>query len=536
MDRKAPEPRCVNHASVGTITEMKGRMHRLRQFDHYVAPSSDQIVRYGRFLGVDLDEEDAELLPRWLADALGQLEALDDLPEEPVPLIYTNRDPGRSPKDGEDPCNAFIRFCEVRGAPSGPLAGKRLAVKDCIAVAGVPQSDGGGRRPHLVPTEDSVVVERVLAAGATIVGKANMEDFAVGSGEGSYFGASCNPRNRAFSTGGSSSGSAAAVASALADMALGSDQGGSIRIPASWCGLVGMKATHGLVPSHGLTHIDHTIDHIGPMTTSVADNAVLLEVIAGDDPRDPQWARLKPEARPYTQTAGHGIDGIRIGVIAEAVRPEIVSPDVLEAFTGALDAAMGAGAKIEEVSVPLWSVALPLFSAVVSHAFYGMWMSHGLGFGHMGRVDVDAVAGNAMRTPIRSHHLPPRLLTRLFLANYLHDSEWSVPLAKAHNLRIRLQREIDDLFAHVDIVLVPTVVSVAFRLLGAREGARADRMSRGASTALNTCALDLSGHPALSMPCGTGADELPVGVQIIGPSFGEEAIYQVAFALEESLG
>jgi amidase len=505
----------------------------VHQFDHFVAPTADQLAAQADRLGIVLDDEDARLLPGWLAEGLGQLEQLEDLPEDTVPLRYPLRDPGRAPIPDEDPFNAFIRLCAVSGAESGPLAGRRIAIKDCIAVAGVPQTEGGGRRPYLVPTEDAVAVERVLAAGATIVGKTNMEDAAVGSGEGSHFGATRNPRNPEFTTGGSSSGSAAAVASGAVELALGSDQAGSIRTPAAWCGVVGMKPTHGLVPSSGLTHMDHTIDHIGPMTRSVEDNALLLSVIAGYDERDPQWSRERPPAHRYGLERGPDLASVRIGVLAEAERPEVIDPDVLEAFGRALEVARTAGADIRRVHVPLWSAAVPLLSAVVSHGLYGMWLSHGLGFGHLGRVDVDAVALAGTRGPLPSHQLPPRLLSRLFLASHLNDVEGSVPLARAHNLRLQLRHQIDRLFDEVDVVLTPTVSSVAFRLLAGRSGTRAERMTRGTTTGLNTCALDLSGHPALSIPCGTGDHDLPVGLQLIGPHFGEDAIYRTAYVLEE---
>jgi amidase len=505
-----------------------------RQFAHFVAPTSEMVEKCAARVGVQLDGEDARLLPDWIGDAMAALEKLEDVEESSVPIDHTHRDPGKMPGEGEDPHNAFVRFCDVRGAGEGSLKGKRLAVKDCIAVAGVPQSEGGGRRPYFVPTEDAVVIERVLRAGATIVGKTNMEDMAVGSGEGSYFGAARNPLDPSASTGGSSSGSAAAVASGMVDMALGVDQAGSIRIPAAWCGLVGMKATHGLVPSYGLTYMDHTLDHIGPITTNVEDNAQLLEVIAGEDWRDPQWLRGEPRASEYLSARGRGLEGTRVGFIRESVSPELVEAEVLAAFRRSLQGMSDAGAIVQEVSVSLWPLSLPIFSAVVAHGLYGMWLSNGLGFGHLGRVDVDAVAASARRSTTFSHHLPPRVLVRLILAQYLNEVEWGVPLAKAHNLRLRLRHEIDSLFTDVDLLVTPTVPTVAFPLLEGM-GERADRMTRGGTELLNTCPLDLSGHPALSVPCGVGRGDLPVGIQIIGPRFGELAAYGLGFALEEEL-
>lgn len=501
-----------------------------RQFAHFVVPSEQEIARHARDVGLSLDGDDLRLLSQWLQQGLDALEELEDIPEDSVPLAHPHRDPGRRPEPGEDPYNAFVRFCEVRGAESGRLAGKRIAVKDCIAVAGVPQTDGGGRRPYLVPTEDAVVVERVLAAGGTVVGKTNMEDLAVGVGEGSYFGAARNPRDPSRSTGGSSTGSAAAVAAGLVDMALGTDQAGSVRVPASWCGLVGMKATHGLVPTFGMTHMDHTLDHIGPITRTVDENALLLEVIAGEDWRDPQWARGLPRGAKYRSLEPEGVTGLRVGVVAEALPDAALEEGTRRAFQAALTALEEAGSSIHAVSVPLWPLALPIFSAVMAHAAYGMWQSHQMGFGHLGRVVPDVVAHEAGVVP--SHLLPPRLITRLVLARYLHEAERGVPFAKAHNLRLRLRQEIDALFEAVDVLLTPTVVAVAFPLLTGK-GSRAQRMTRGGGAELlNTCPLDLSGHPALSVPFGSGDAGMPVGIQVVAPRFAEQLAYRVGTYLE----
>ena len=194
-----------------------------------------------------------------------------------------------------------------------------------------------------------------------ITGKTNLEDLALGLGEGSAFGPSRNPHNPSYSTGGSSSGSGAAVAAGLVDMALGADEGGSVRIPAAWCGLVGMKATHGLVPSYGLTYMDHTIDHIGPMTRTVEDNALMLEVMAGADWRDPQWVRAAPSPGEYLATADLGLSGLRVGVIRAALEPSGCTPDVLTAFEKALSILSGLGATIvDDVSIPFGPTPAPL--------------------------------------------------------------------------------------------------------------------------------------------------------------------------------
>ena len=218
-----------------------------------------------------------------------------------------SRDPGRRPSRHEDPYNAFIRVCDVRGAGSGLLAGRTVGLKDNIDVAGIPTSNASATRAF-TPARDAVVVERILAAGGRIVGKLNMDDFGAGaSGETSAFGPPRNPHDPTRSAGGSSGGSGAALAAGAVDLALGVDQAGSARIPASFCGVVAVKATHGLIPSQGVTHLDHTLDAVCPMASTVEDAALLLEAIAGDDWRDPQWVggrflragnRTTPETSP----------------------------------------------------------------------------------------------------------------------------------------------------------------------------------------------------------------------------------------------
>ncbi|MBV9002647.1 MAG: hypothetical protein JO304_26570, partial [Solirubrobacterales bacterium] len=217
-------------------------------------------------LGLSLAE--CEELAPFAADFVRAFDDVEELPDLQVPVRYP-RTPGSRPTPEEDPVNAFVRVLEIQGAPDGPLAGRRIGIKDNIAVAGVPVTNGS-RTLSYTPVQDAVVVERILDAGGFIAGKLNLDDFsASGFGDTSVFGPARNPVDPARSAGGSSSGSSAAVAAGLIDMALGVDQGGSVRMPAAACGLVGMKPTHGLVPSFGLTNMDHTLDCIGPITHTV---------------------------------------------------------------------------------------------------------------------------------------------------------------------------------------------------------------------------------------------------------------------------
>ncbi|MGE0726421.1 MAG: amidase family protein [Acidimicrobiia bacterium] len=497
-------------------------------------PTPEQVLDHARRQHLTPGPEQLELLTRLIGDMVDGANRLDDLDEPTVPLRHTDRDPGRPPRAGEDPYNAFIRFCRVAGAAEGPLAGRTLAVKDSIAVAGVPMTNGGRRVPALVPAEDATVVERLLDAGATVIGKTNLEDLAAGLGEASFFGAARNPVDPRFATGGSSSGSGAAVAAGAADLALGADEGGSVRIPAAWCGLVGMKATHGLVPSYGMSYMDHTIDHIGPMTRTVADNALMLEVMAGPDWRDPQWVRGDLEPKPYTSTAGAGIEGLRIGVLTEALAPMGCTDDVLESFEASVKTLTALGAVIEEVSVPLWSDAWSIEGPLLSVGLAMMHHSFGQGYGHLGRIDLATMAVTSAQERLGGDDLPVWVKALLLSAEWLREQYCHQYYGKAQNLRLELRRQVDEQLASVDLLITPTTPTVAFELLdrAASDEEMVERFGQSINAVLNTCPLDLTGHPALTVPAGTGANDLPVGLQLIGRRFDEMTVYRAGFAFE----
>jgi amidase len=511
-------------------------MFPIRAVGHLRGPSAEQVTEYAAKHGLRLTPEEAERMAAGVTTSLLAMDRVDELDAPAIELRHTDRDPGRAPRGGEDPFNAVVRFCEVKGAEEGPLAGRTVGVKDCIAVAGVPTTDGGRRMPLPVPTEDAVVVERLLDAGATITMKCNMEDLALGLGEGSQYGAARNPVDPRFSTGGSSSGSGAAVAAGMCDMALGADEGGSVRIPASWCGLVGMKATHGLVPSYGMTYMDHTLDHIGPITKTVADNALMLEAIAGYDWRDPQWMRAAPSAANYSEAKADDLKGLKIGIIDESLAPVGCSDDVLEAFEGAKEKLVGLGATIESVSVPLWPDSMAIAMGIITFGLHAMVTSGGQGIGHLGRVDVEKLATNVAQFRLGTAELPPMLKNSMITAEYLRDAYLGVHFGRAQNLRLELRRQVEEALSGVDVLIMPTMTKVAFELLDGRAEPGVMEERTGTDFVGNTAPLDLTGHPALTVPCGLGEHGLPVGLQIVGAHLDEYRLYEVGSAFEAVAG
>ncbi|MCW2538740.1 MAG: Enantioselective amidase [Frankiales bacterium] len=506
-----------------------------RPWGYLRAPESAQVAAYAARSGWTLSAEELQLYTEQVATSLAAIDAMEDLPEPSVPLKHSAyRDPGHRATPDEDPYNSVIQFCEVRGSATGPLAGKTLGVKDCIQVAGVPMTNGGRRQPVLVPTEDAVVIERLLDAGVTITAKTNLEDLGWGLGEGSAYGPARNPFDPSRSTGGSSSGSGSAVASGLVDLALGADEGGSVRIPAAWCGLVGMKATHGLVPSYGMSYMNHTLDHIGPMTKTVHDNALMLEVMAGPDWRDPQWTTNMPaEAGHYTAAAGKGIKGLKVGILIESLEPVGVTPDVLAAFEQGAKTLTALGAEVTQVSVPLWAHGWAIASAGLAAGSYFMTKSYGTGgFQHLGRIDPQAVATLAAQSELGGNDTPTMAKTLMLTAEHVNSQYYGIPFVKAHNLRLELRKQLEAALAGVDIIITPTTPAVAHKLLSERSGPAPFIRGRLGSATANCAPTDLTGHPSLTVPCGTGEDDLPVGLQFVGPRYSEELLYQAGFAFE----
>jgi len=462
-----------------------------------------------------------------LAGVLGQLDRIDELAAPTPPLRHLTRDPGRRPGPGEDPFNAFTRICRVEGNGDGPLAGLLAAVKDNLAVAGVPLTNAS-RTAAFTPTADAVVVERLLDAGATIVGKLNMDDFATsGTGESSWYGPPRNPVDPSRSAGGSSGGTGSAVASGAVDIAIGVDEGGSARIPASFCGVVSLKATHGLIPSHGVTYMDHTIDAVCPTAATVELTARLTDVLAGHDDRDPQWVRAAPSTTACEAATGAGVDGMRVGIVEQGVVDGLCEPDVMDHFNRGVDALARAGADIVTVSVPLWADAWPIELALLFHLAWAMAQSEGMGFGHMGEIDVARAHAFALTRRLEADEFPPFLKVWLLAGRWLHDKYFSTYFGKAQNLRRALRAEVDGALELCDLLITPTTPHTAPALLD-RAGTDAELLSRGTTMTANTAPLNLTGHPALAVPCGVDRNQLPVSMQIVAKPFADARTFSAA--------
>lgn len=492
-------------------------------------PTVDELCRAAEREQLGIDREECEQLAPFAAQFVAAFDEVEQLPDVQVPVRHP-RDPGRRPTPDEDPVNAFVRVLDIRGAAEGPLAGRRIGIKDNIAVAGVPLTNGS-RTLAYTPSQDAVVVERILDAGGTIAGKLNLDDFsASGYGDTSVFGPPRNPLDPSRSAGGSSAGSSAAVAAGLIDMALGVDQGGSVRMPAAACGLVGLKATHGLVPSHGITHMEHTLDCVGPITRTVADAALLLSVIAGPDWRDPQWVRGL-QLDDYAAAPGDGVRGVRVGIVTEALDPDLCQPAVRQGVERAADALAQAGAELGRVSIPIWPSAFSIWIGTLVAAWAPMLRTYSAGFGHLGLLEVERLHAASLVRRTEGHLLPGTIKLVLLVNAYLDERYHGVPLARAHNQRLAVRRALDEALAEFDLLLAPTLTRVAVKLPTDRL-TQAQALDRIVSETRLTCPANLTGHPALAVPSVRDDDGMPTSAQVIGPRWGDRRVLAAGAVIE----
>jgi len=310
-------------------------------------PTPNELRAVAAQCGLSLTDEDVSSFRGLMQGSIDAYNAVAGMPDEVPPVKYP-RTPGYQPSPEDNPRNAWYRKSVVKGADSGKLKGKTVALKDNIMLAGVPMMNGSSTMEGYVPDFDATIVTRMLDAGAEIKGKVHCEHFCLSGGSHTNStGPVHNPHKMGYSAGGSSSGSGVVVALGEVDMAIGGDQGGSIRMPSSFCGTYGMKPTWGLVPYTGIMPIEIFVDHTGPMTANVADNALLLEVIAGDDGYDP---RIKaPKVQEYTKALGQGVKGMKIGIVKEGYMQPTAEAAVNESVKSASKRFADLGAKVEEV-------------------------------------------------------------------------------------------------------------------------------------------------------------------------------------------
>lgn len=496
----------------------------------FQTPNHTQLKTIVEEFGMHMSDQTIQEFLDAMQDLIQEYAVVDSMSDY-LPSIDYARSQVFFPKDIENPYNAWYVTTEICGASDGPLLGKRVALKDNICVAGVPMMNGASTLQGYIPDIDATVVTRLLDAGATIAGKAHCEYFCVSGGSHTNaLGPVHNPHRKGYSAGGSSSGSAALVGGGIVDMAIGGDQGGSIRIPAAYSGCYGLKPTFGLVPYTGVMPIDTSIDHIGPMTQTVLDNAKMLNAIAGEDGLDPRQCNLKIDN--YVDQIDRGINHLRIGILKEGFGWHASESDVDSKVYKAASLFANLGASITEVSIPLHRKGNALWTAIGLEGLTNQMM-HGNAMGTgWGGLHISSLVKYHANWRSQVDELDDTVKMSMMVGQYYRKHHHGYYYSKAQNIVRKLRIEYDKAFENFDLLLMPTVPMKATPLPPPDAPLKL-KCQRSNEMGANACVANLTGHPAMSLPCGMSKG-LPVGLMLVAAKWRESTIYNAAYALEQA--
>ena len=505
----------------------------MASFPSVRTPSVDELVAIAAEFGIRLTPALASSYRELIAEGIESYTRIDALPEPGLPVAYP-RTPGHRPPPEENPHNAWYWRCEVSGARHGLLAGKTVALKDNVCLAGVPMSIGASVLEGYMPEVDATIVTRILDAGGTIAGKAVCGAFCM---EGSSFTASTglipNPHKPSHAAGGSSSGSAALVAAGAVDVAVGADQGGSLRIPAAWCGLYGMKPTFGLVPYSGIASIEFTLDHAGPMAANLEDMTRLLQAMAGPDGIDPRQPDIEPP--DYLAALEGGVRGLRIACLAEGFERPESEPVVDERVRAALKRFEELGAEVSTVHLPMHRDGMHIWAGIAREgAVQNMIKGGGVGVNQQGYQITSLLDASARALRRQPNDLAPTVTLTLLFGEYMQRAYHGRYYAKAQNLRRTLRAAYDAVLAEHDLIALPTTAMRARPLPDPDTCSPAQYEHDAHDALMNPCPFDASGHPALTIPCGM-ADGLPIGLSLVARHFGEPVMLRAAAAFADAV-
>lgn len=502
----------------------------------FAMPAAAELIEMAAMLNIRLSEADATLFLPVMVDAMRDMDRfVQSRDEETAPILLSPvRGPGYRPSLSEDRYLAWLWKCAIDGASGGLLAGKTVSFKDHISVAGIPQVFTSQVLEGFIPDIDATVVTRVLAAGGKVVGKHMMNGF---MGD---FGKPLNPHNTARVTGGSSSGSGAALAAREVDISFGGDQGGSIRLPAAYCGLVGLKPTFGLVSHFGAGFgFEASVDHVGPMALNVPDVATALQAVAGYDDLDPRQRRGIPDGIDALSDLDGGVRGLRIGILTEGFA-EPIEPGVAEGVLAAVAVLEKLGAEVSRISVPAHAQMDSAYAALV---YEGARAIHDVGFfGAGAKTYYPASIITAIDRMWREHAdmMQPRSKLNLLMAELARRNYHGRAYAKAHNVRPAYVAAFDWALAQVDVLVLPTVRNIAPPVedLPTDPAAAVDANLRRnwmlTPMAYNTKPTNYTGHPALAVPCGK-VDGMPISLQLIGKFLADPLLLRVAYAYQRAV-
>ena len=446
-------------------------------------------------------------------------------------------------KEKEESINAFISLQEekalkkakeldvkiAKGEKVGKLSGIPIAIKDNLCTNGVVTTCASKMLEDFVPPYDATVIKKLQEEDAILIGKTNLDEFAMGSStENSAFKITKNPIDKSRVPGGSSGGSAAAVGANMVPLALGSDTGGSIRQPASFCGIIGMKPTYGLVSRFGLIAFGSSLDQVGPLSMTVEDNAYLLNILAGEDDLDGTTAK-NLEVKDYTEGIDSGIKGVKIGIPIEFIEEKGLNEEIKETIFKDIEVLRELGAKVEEFSLPAIKDGIaPYYIISSAEASSNLARFDSIRYGYRAK-DYDSVEELIEKS--RSEGFGKEVKRRIMLGTYaLSSGYYDAYYNKAQKFRAKLKNDFKEAFQKYDIIIGPVYPILPFKI-----GEKCEDPTSMYSADIYTININLATVPALSMPGGKSKEGLPIGIQLIGDVFTEDKIYKVAYALEKKL-
>ncbi|XP_072025739.1 amidase-like isoform X1 [Amphiura filiformis] len=519
------------------MTEPSKEQSELFQDPTVPGPTTSELSALATRLNYLLSDDELKQCHSLITDALKGFNRLDHLVEPTLPVKYP-RTPGYRPTAEENPYNAWYWKSTIKGADTGKLSGKKIAIKDNVMVAGVPMMNGCRALEGTIPDVDATVITRLLDAGGTILGKATCENMCTsGCSFTAAYGPVLNFHDQTRSAGGSSNGSAVLVMAGDVDMAIGGDQGGSIRLPSCWNGSVGLKPTWGLVPYTGALSIEPSVDHLGPIARTVHDCALMLEVIAGYDNgldhRQPPNI-VVPE---YTKEIEvDNLNGMKIGILQEGFGFDVSEEAVDRIVREAAHKLTSVGAELVDVSIPMHKHSEDIEMGLVFEGGYHCMIRGSVqGLGYRGYYPTNSMktVGAAMKhdTKRQPNNFKYLMLTGAYLNETFHGQYYG----RCQNLGRLLRQAYDDVLKDYDVLIMPTIPFVAQKLPKEGEMTFQERTHYCTGNLQNTMAADVTGHPALSINAGW-VGKLPVGMMIVGKHWDETTVLKVARAHEKIMG
>ena len=482
-------------------------------------------------MNINLSEIEVANYKELVNGTLQAYDLVDDL-DNFLPASKYPRDKGRRPSANENVNNAWYWLTDIKGSDSGSLKGKSVAFKDNIMIQGIPMMNGSSTLEGFVPELDAAVVKNVLDAGGTIKGKASCEYFCTSGGSHTNAkGPVHNPIKRGYSSGGSSSGCGSLVAAGEVDLAVGTDHGGSCRIPASFCGIVGMKPTYGIVSCDGIMPIETTVDYVGPMSKSVEDCALLLEALVQEDEESGSLPKISLE-QSYTDKLQNGCKNLKIGVLEEGFNFENSEKSVDRAVLDAAEKFKDMGALVDSISIPNHRFATAIWTPIYLEGLVCSSMQgDGYGKNSEGYFSPSLIDIHK-KWRDKTGGFGPQTELIMLVGQYINQKYGPYFYAKSQNLRRSLRRDYELKFKDYDLILMPTLPMVATELPGPN-AQPAEIISKSLEMAVNTPAADLTGHPSISVPCGF-SNGLPIGLMLTGRFYDESKLLAAAYAFENN--